>query len=98
MYRLTIHHADDTTTGSRHSNAADAKHALAQYVDHANCQTHAIQIHSKHSSWDLITLDDNRVHATAVIEYDTTAQFAGARVPPTTAHASHGPNPIQRAS
>lgn len=75
MYRLTIDHADAaaTTTVSEHSDAADAKRALAQYVDHANCQTRGIQLHVDHSSWDLLALDDYRVHATATIENDRTA-------------------------
>jgi hypothetical protein len=75
MYRLTLDHANAaaTTTVSEHCDAADAKRALAQYVDNANCQTRGIQLHADHNSWDPLSLDYNRVHATATIENDRTA-------------------------
>lgn len=69
MHRLTIEHADHgTSTSSEYPDPADAKRALARYVEHADCRTDTIQMHTDFSSWDLITLGDNRVHATATIE------------------------------
>ncbi|GAB5901191.1 hypothetical protein [Mycolicibacterium mageritense] len=74
MHRLTIEHADHgTSTSSEHPDPADAQRALARYVEHADCRTDTIQMHTDFSSWDLITLGDNRVHATATIEHCSTA-------------------------
>lgn len=73
MHRLTIDRADAGTTTSEHPDPADAKRALARYVEHADCRTHTIQMHRDFSSWHLITLSDNRIHATATIEHYSAA-------------------------
>lgn len=72
MHRLTIDRADHRTTTSEHPDADDAKRALARYAEHTDCRTQTIQTHHDFSSWDLVTLADNRVHATASIEDGST--------------------------
>lgn len=69
MHRLTIERTDRRTTISDHPDGADAKCTLERYVEHATCRTDMIQMHSDFSSWQLVTLDDSRVHATATIEH-----------------------------
>ncbi|MGV0740210.1 hypothetical protein ABQF35_28210 [Mycobacterium syngnathidarum] len=69
MHRLTIERTDRATTISEHPDGADAKCTLERYVEHVNCRTETIQVHSDFSSWQLVTLDDSRVHATATIEH-----------------------------
>ncbi|WP_396911618.1 hypothetical protein [Mycolicibacterium sp.] len=68
MHRLTIERTGRGTTISEHPDAADAKCALERYVEQANCRTDTIQMHADFSSWQLVTLVDSRVHATATIE------------------------------
>jgi hypothetical protein len=69
MHRLTIERTDRGTTVSEHPDGSDAKCALERYVEHANCRTETIQMHADFSSWQLITLADKRIHATATIEH-----------------------------
>lgn len=69
MHRLTIERTDPGTTVSEHPDGSDAKCTLERYVEHANCRTETIQMHADFSSWQLITLADRRVHATATIEH-----------------------------
>lgn len=77
MHRLTIDRADHRTIISAHSDDVDAKYALARYIEHADCRSDAIQTHHDFSSWFLIALADNRVHATATIERYSTTETCG---------------------
>lgn len=69
MHRLIIERTDRRTTISEHPDGTDAKCTLERYVEHANCRTETIQMHADFRSWQLITLADRRVHATATIEH-----------------------------
>lgn len=67
MHQLAID-TNDQWTVSVHADAHTAHTALLSYADRTDCTLRAIQNHPAFSSWELITLHDNRPHALATIE------------------------------